>query len=68
MIVQHYVTRDGDMLDWICSKVYGRTDVVEAVLEANPGLAALGPVYDAGQIVVLPDMPAPTKEMVRLWD
>lgn len=35
-----YLTKDDDMLDAICAKHYGRTaGAVEAVLEANPGLA-----------------------------
>ncbi|MFA5712134.1 tail protein X [Mycolicibacterium sp.] len=64
-----YVTRDGDMLDWICWRHYGRSaDAVEAVLEANPGLAVLGPVYAAGLTIVLPDLPpAAEAEIVRLW-
>ncbi|HGC2431299.1 tail protein X, partial [Escherichia coli] len=35
----------GDTLDAICVRYYGRTEgVVEAVLAANPGLAELGAV------------------------
>ncbi|EES5579807.1 phage tail protein, partial [Escherichia coli] len=35
----------GDTLDAICVRYYGRTEgVVEAVLAANPGLAELGVV------------------------
>ena len=65
-----YTTRDGDMLDWICWRHYGRTDgTVEAVLEANPGLADLGPVLPLGTEVLLPDLPDPTETpLVRLWD
>ncbi|WP_028318384.1 tail protein X [Desulfobulbus elongatus] len=65
-----YLTSDGDMLDWICHRHYGRTaGVVEAVLDANPGLADLGPVYAAGLEIVLPDVPpAQTVQTVRLWD
>ncbi len=68
--MQQYLTRDGDTLDWICRKQYGReAGAVEAVLEANPGLAALGPVYDAGVRVELPSLPeAPAQSAVRLWD
>lgn len=65
-----YRTRDGDMLDWICSKHYGRTaGAVEAVLEANAGLADLGPVYVAGVLIELPDLAVTqTETTVRLWD
>jgi len=63
-----YRTTDGDTLDWICWKHYGR-EAVEFVLEANPGLAARGSVYAAGLEIVLPDMPpAPQLKMIRLWE
>jgi len=43
---------------------------VEAVLEANPGLADLGPVLPPGTVIQLPDLPRPleTIETVKLWD
>jgi len=65
-----YRTADGDTLDWICQKHFGREQgAVEAMLEANPGLAARGPVYAAGLEIVLPDMPPPPQQkMIRLWD
>jgi phage tail protein X len=68
--MQTYSTRDGDTLDWICWRYYGRTqDAVEAVLEANMGLAELGPVYDAGLTIRLPALPtAPPQDVIRLWD
>ena len=54
-----YRTRDGDMLDWICWKHYGQTEgAVEAVLDANPHLADLGPVYEAGTLITLPELSA----------
>lgn len=60
----------GDTLDIICWRHYGRTaGVVEAVLEANPGLADLGPVLPHGQRVVLPEQaPQPQTQTVQLWD
>jgi len=65
-----YLTRDGDMVDALCMWHYGRTaGAVEAVLEANPGLADRGPVLAAGVVVVLPDLPAPDPEQgLSLWD
>lgn len=65
-----YRTSDGDVLDLVCWRHYGRTDVVEAVLDTNPGLADLGPVYSAGVSVILPDLaPEPVvQDVVRLWD
>ncbi|MDN0362129.1 phage tail protein, partial [Escherichia coli] len=47
----------GDTLDAICVRYYGRTEgVVEAVLAANPGLAELGAVLPHGTAVELPDV------------
>uniref|UniRef100_UPI000D1C1946 tail protein X n=1 Tax=Metapseudomonas otitidis TaxID=319939 RepID=UPI000D1C1946 len=44
----------GDTVDAICWRVYGRTaGLTEAVLEANPGLADLGPVIPQGHRVTL---------------
>ena len=69
-----YITKDGDVVDLICYRHYGRTaDVTEAVLAANPGLAELGPVLDAGIEITLPDFGTPEAkpaeiETVRLWD
>ena len=48
--------QQGDTVDAICQRVYGRTaGVTEAVLEANPGLADLGPVLPHGTVIDLPD-------------
>lgn len=66
-----YRTKDGDVLDAICWVHYGhQTDAVEAVLLANPGLAETGPVFTAGILINLPDLPEPSPflETVRLWD
>ncbi|WP_027390858.1 tail protein X [Chrysiogenes arsenatis] len=66
---QLYRTSDGDMLDWICYQHYGRTaGAVEAVLVANPGLSARGPVLSAGVLLVLPVLPPQENTVVRLWD
>ncbi|ELJ8564009.1 tail protein X [Vibrio cholerae] len=65
-----YQTRRGDMLDWICHQHYGqRPKAVEAVLEANPGLARHGPILPEGLVIQLPDLgPAEQKNRIRLWD
>lgn len=64
-----YVTKDGDTVDWVCWKQYGRSGgTTEAVLEANPGLADHGPVLPAGLTINLPDLPqAPARAVVRIW-
>lgn len=67
-----YITRQGQTVDLVCREVYGRTAVVtELVLDANPGLAALGPILPLGTRIELPDLPAPSREqrpLTKLWD
>lgn len=66
-----YRTSDGDTADYIAWKQYGSQDgqIVEQLLEANPGLADLGPVLPAGVLITLPDItPATDTTAVRLWD
>ncbi len=62
-------TLDGDVLDEICWRRYGREDAVPAVLAANPGLADQPPILPAGIAIVLPPLPAaePSPAAVRLW-
>ncbi|UWQ00863.1 tail protein X [Aliiroseovarius crassostreae] len=63
-----YRTIDGDMVDTICKSQYGREDMAVAVYEANPGLAARGPILPKGIEIRLPDAPtAPVRTPVRLW-
>lgn len=64
-----YRTKDGDVLDAICLTHYGTTAPVEEVLDANRGLAALGPVLPAGVLIELPILETtPEVPAVRLWD
>lgn len=67
-----YRTKDGDVLDALCRTQYGALDgATERVLNANPGLARLGPVLPSGVLITFPDLPAavtPTTPIVRLWD
>ena len=66
-----YNTRDGDMLDAICHRYYGHlSGVVEAVLEANPGLAAQGEIYSAGTFIQLPELPPASHSdaQINIWD
>lgn len=63
--------QQGDTVDAICWRHYGRTAAVaEYVLQANPGLADLGPTLPQGTTVNLPDVPpsAPQRQMVNLWN
>ncbi|ULL06040.1 tail protein X [Pseudomonas putida] len=64
-------TQQNDTVDALCWRHYGRTaGVVEAVLEANPGLATHGTVLPAGLLVNLPELQAaaPDRQVVSLWD
>ncbi len=58
------------MADIICRRTYGdESGYVEAVLAANPGLAAKGPILPMGTSVVLPDIVTSTEvPVVKLWD
>ena len=63
-----YRTVDGDMIDEICKRHYGREDMVVAIYEVNPGLASLGPVLPKGILIELPDQPEkPLRTPIRLW-
>lgn len=69
--MQQARTTQGDTLDAICWRHYGRTaGVTERVLEANPGLADLGPIIPIGTQVNLPPLPASseTPGVIKLWD
>jgi len=66
-----YVTKDGDVLDWICWRHYGSTApaTTEAVLDANYGLAEKGPVFKAGIEIELPALDTTSEiAIVNLWD
>jgi phage tail protein X len=62
--------QQGDTVDAICWRYYGRTaGVTEAVLLANPGLAEFGPVIPHGTLISLPEAaPQPETRMIQLWD
>lgn len=64
-----YITREGDLLDDICRKVYGQLapGMVEAVLNANPNLADNGFILPARLAITLPDLAPEAKPTVRLW-
>lgn len=64
-----YRTQEGDMLDHICLKHYGRGDMFPKVLAANPTLPNVGSVLPAGLIIELPNIePRQQQQAVRLWD
>ena len=66
------VVGEGVSVDLLIWREYRRPmpGLVEAVLDKNPGLAALGPILPVGTPVKLPLLkPAPVAELavVRLW-
>ena len=62
-------TSSGDLLDTICHNYYGHLrGTVEAVLEANEGLAKEPQPFRVGLIIRLPDVVQVSDTAVRLWD
>jgi phage tail protein X len=62
-----YVTKENDVLDWICRKHYGTTAVLEQVLAANPNLT--DEKLTAGVVVKLPYITSiKSKKEIRLWN
>jgi len=66
----NYQTRQGDSLDYICWKHYGRqSGAVEQVLAVNPGLAGLGVIYPENVTIVLPELAVvKTESTINIWD
>ena len=64
-----YTTNDGESLDYICWRHYGRTaSVVERVLTANRHLCEFGAVLPAGVQIELPVIDEPKdKQKIKLW-
>lgn len=65
-----YTTKNGDMLDKVCWDYYGpRQGAYELVMDANPGLAKVGPILPSGMVLVMPELPAIEKNgTVSLWN
>lgn len=70
MTVQQIRTTQGETVDALCWRYYGRTQgAVEAVLLANPGLARHGLLLPQGMLVLMPVLPTPpTQQLTQLWD
>ncbi len=66
-----YRSKEGEVTDEIVWRHYGNriAGALEAVLEANPGLADLGPVLPINTRIRLPVIETPKEaETVSLWD
>ena len=64
-------SRAGDTVGLLLHTHLGRDDdeAEQALFEANPGLAAYGPVLPAGVPVIIPTIPSPAPQtLVRPWD
>ncbi|MCE4052413.1 tail protein X [Pseudomonas sp. Au-Pse12] len=62
-------TSDGDLLDTLCHQYYGHLNgSVEAVLDANQGLADESQPFRVGVLIVLPELPSVPDVVVKLWD
>lgn len=62
-------TSDGDILDTLCHHYYGHLNgTVDAVLNANPGLALEPQPFRAGLLITLPDVADSSIQNLRLWD
>ena len=67
-IFKWIVTRDGDVIDDLIWRHYGRSDVIAAVLESNPHLAQLSPVMEAGLVIEMPGLLLPAEApVIRIW-
>jgi phage tail protein X len=65
----NYTTIEGDTVDLIAWNQWGVTlGATEAILEANPGLAAQGTKLPQGLTIILPDyVVKKTQTAARIW-
>ncbi|QXH55541.1 tail protein X [Pseudomonas maumuensis] len=62
-------TSEGDLLDTLCQHYYGHlTGTLEAVLDANQGLADEAQPFRAGVRILLPELAMATSDTLQLWD
>tara|TARA_R110002020_G_scaffold15555_32_gene55408 strand:- start:19135 stop:19347 length:213 start_codon:yes stop_codon:yes gene_type:complete len=65
------IIEPAERLDRLARAIYGSEagGTVERLLDANPGLAALGPIVPAGTVLVVPEeVAASPSVVVRPWD
>lgn len=61
-------TSEGDLLDTLCQQYYGHLDgSVEAVLQANQGLADEAQPFRSGVTFRLPALALAAADVVQLW-
>lgn len=64
------ITDEGDSVDLIAFRRFGASNgPTESILDANPGLAAHGPLLPDGLKVIIPvPVQKDRKQSARLWD
>lgn len=63
------IAAQGDSVDLIAYRRYGAHGMEQAILDANPGLAALGPILPLGTRIVLPVEDVKDRSQSgRLWN
>lgn len=62
-----YITKDGDVLDWIVWKHYGTMSALEQVMKSNPNVTE--EILSAGTVIKLPyiEVAQKTDNEVKLW-
>ena len=62
-----YITKEGDVLDWIVWKHYGTMSALEQVMKSNPNVTE--EILSAGTVIKLPYVEATQKtdNEVKLW-
>lgn len=71
MSYEDYLLPRDERLDRVAKAIYRteREGTVEALLDANPGLAALGPILPRGTVLKVPARPAVVSTgTVRPWE
>lgn len=65
---EDYVCQEGDTVDLICFARFQSHGMEAAILDANPGLAARGPVLPLGLVIKIPvPLKADRKRGIDLW-
>lgn len=66
-----YRTKQGDLVDDICFRLYGNSEQTPTIYQQNPGLSSYGPVLPAGLLLTLPEpstVTTTTQPKVSLFD
>ncbi len=69
LISLYEITTDVARIDRIAKELYGteQDGTMEALLDSNPGLAAIGPFIPRGTILKVPEKPAPPPAAANTW-